>query len=93
MLETAPPDEIPNRSVTPPPPVEVDGDLEHELAEILDSKIDRRRSCKLLYLVRWLGYEGTEEESSWLPATELHANELLHDFHTAYPTKPGPLPL
>ena len=93
MLETAPPDEIPNRSVTPPPPVEVDGDLEYELAEILDSKIDRRRSCKLLYLVRWLGYEGTEEESSWLPATELHANELLRDFHTAYLKKPGPLPL
>jgi hypothetical protein len=93
MLKTAPPDEIPNRSVTPPPPVEVDGDLEYEIAEILDSKIDRRRSCKLLYLVRWLGYEGTEEESSWLPATELHANDLLRDFHTAYPSKPGPLPL
>ena len=92
MLEPATPNEIPNRVQTPPPPVEVQGDLEYEISEVVDSKIDRRRSCKLLYLVRWLGYENTDEEFSWLPAMELeNAKELVTDFHSAYPNKPGPL--
>jgi len=93
MLEPATPNEIPNRTSSPPPPIEVQGELEYEIAEVLDSKIDRRRNCKLLYYVRWLGYEGTDEEYSWLSATELdHAPELISDFHSAYPHKPGPLP-
>jgi Chromo (CHRromatin Organisation MOdifier) domain len=92
MLEPAVPNEIPNRVQSPPPPVEVQGELEYEISEILDSKIDRRRSCKLLYYVRWLGYEGTDEEYSWLPATKLtNAPDLITDFHSAYPDKPGPL--
>jgi len=92
MLEPATPNEIPNRTQSPPPPVEVQGELEYEIAEVVDSKIDRRRACKLLYFVRWLGYENTDEEFSWLPATELeHAKELISDFHSAYPHKPGPL--
>ena len=37
-------------------------------------------------------YENIDEESSWLPATELkHALNLVSDFHSAYPDKPGPL--
>ena len=92
MLEPATPNEIPNRSQSPPPPVDVQGELEYEIAEVVDSKIDRRRSCKLLYLVRWLGYENTDDKFSWLPATELeHATELISDYHSAYPAKPGPL--
>ena len=92
MLEPAIPNEIPNRVQSPPPPVEVQGEIEYEISEVLDSKIDRRRSCKLLYLVRWLGYENTDEEFSWLPAIELdHAKDLISDFHSAYPAKPGPL--
>ena len=93
MLEPSVPNEIPEREQPPPPPVEVDGEPEFEIAEILDSKIDnRRRTCKLLYLVKWAGYEGTDEESSWLLATELgHAAEIVTDFHNAYPDKPGPL--
>ena len=71
----------------------MDGEPEYKISEILDSKIDRRcRFCQLLYLVRWAGYEGTDEETSWILTTELgHAQELLADFHAAYPDKPGPL--
>ena len=91
MLEPAPLSSIPNRTEDPPPPVEIDGEVEYEIAEILDSKIDRRRRCKLLYLVRWTGYEGTDEETSWITADELeHAQELVTDFHNAYPDKPSP---
>ena len=92
MLEPAVPNEILNCVQSPPPPVDVQGELEYEISEVLDSKIDRRRSCKLLYLVRWLGYENTNEEFSWLPATELeHAKDLISDFHSAYAAKPGPI--
>ena len=92
QLEPAIPNTIPNHVQPPPPPVEIEGEPEYEIAEILDSKIDwRHRNCKLLYLVHWLGYEGTDEETSWLLATELgHASDLVSDFHSRYPTKPGP---
>ena len=87
------PNTIPNRIQPPPPPITVDGDLEYKIAKILNSKVDnRRRSCKLLYLVRWHGYEGTDEETSWLLATELdNAQDAILDFHSKYPAKPGPL--
>jgi hypothetical protein len=89
MLEPSAPNKFPNRTNTPPPPVIIDGDTEFEISEILDSKIDKRRKCKLQYLVKWAGYEGTDEETSWIPASELgHASEVVTDFHLAYPDKP-----
>ena len=91
QLEPAMPNTIPNWSQPLPPPVEVDGEPEYKITEILDSKLDRqRRQCPLLYLVRWAGYKGTDEETSWLVATELrHATELVTDYHKAYLNKPG----
>jgi len=94
MLEPATPNPIPDRFQPPPPPIIVNDEPEFEISEILDSKIDnRRRACKLLYLVRWTGYEGTDEETSWILASELGhaASELVVDFHSAYPAKSGPL--
>src|SRR5882724_4165859 len=67
MLEPAIPNLIPDRIQPPPPPITVDDELKFEISEILDSKIDNHcRTCKLLYLVRWTGYEGTDEETSWI---------------------------
>ena len=92
MLETATPNKIPNQVSSLPPPIEVQGELEYEITEVLDSKIDRQCACKLVYYVCWLGYEGTDKEYSWLPTNELtHAPNLTSDFHSAYPNKPGPL--
>jgi len=93
QLELAIPNTIPDQIQPPLPLVEVDGEPEFEISEILDSKIDcRHRSCKLLYLVQWSGYEGTDEEMSWLLATELgNATELLENYHVWYLDKPGPL--
>ena len=83
------PNKIPNQTVSLPPLIQVQGELEYEIAEVLDSKLDCRRTCKLLYYVRWLGYEDTDKEYSWLPATELeHAKDLISDFHSTYPNKP-----
>ena len=71
QLEPSVPNTIPNRTQPPPPPVEINGKIKYEIAEILDSKIDNQCRCKLLYYIKWSGYKGTDEETSWLPATEL----------------------
>ena len=67
MLEPATPNKIPNRVSSLPLPIEVQGELEYEITEVLDSKIDQQCACKLLYYVHRLGYEGMDEEYSWLP--------------------------
>jgi len=91
QLEPVPSSNIPNRSNPPPPPIEMDGTLEFELAQILDSKLDRRRTNPLMYYVQWAGYKGMPEEYSWLEATNLtNADELIQEFHSTNPTKPGP---
>ena len=71
----------------------VNDEPEFKISEILDTKIDNRRcACKLLDLVHWTGYEGTDEETSWILTSELgHASELVMEFHAKYPAKPGPL--
>jgi hypothetical protein len=95
QLEPATPNTIPNRIQPPPPPVEVNREPEYEISEILDSKLDQqRRQCQLLYLVQWSGYEGTDEETSWLLAMELgNTSKLVSDYHSAYLDKPGPIQL
>jgi len=92
QLKTSLQSSIPNRIQSPPPLIEVNREVEYEVEEILDSKIDhRRRHCQLLYLVHWAGYTGTDEETLWLLTTELdHTLELVEDFHHKYPGKPGP---
>src|SRR6266545_8348942 len=67
MLEPHTPSSIPNCTKLPPAPVKVDGELKYKIAKILDTKINKHRHCKLLYLVKWRGYTGTDEETSWLP--------------------------
>jgi len=91
QLEPSTPNTILNRIQPPPPLIEVDSEPEFKISEILDSKIDCCcKQCQLLYLVCWAGYEGTDEETSWLLATKLgNATELVQDFHSAYLDKPG----
>jgi Chromo (CHRromatin Organisation MOdifier) domain len=92
MLEPSTPNFVPNYIQPPPPPVIIDEEPEYEISKILDSKLDKRRACKLLYLVQWSGYEGTDEETSWIPANKLgHASEIVSEFHLRYPNKPSPL--
>ena len=67
---------------------------EYEISWIVDSKINCWQACKILYKVIWLGYEDTGDEFKWISVLELtHAFSLVSDFHIAYSTKSGPLPL
>ena len=94
MLEPATSNTFSKRIQLAPAPVIIDGEPEYEISRIVDSKIDRQQACKLLYKVIWLEYKDTGDESEWILTSELsHAADLVSDFHIAYPTKPGPLPL
>ena len=82
MLEPSTPNEFLNRTETPPAPVIINRETEFEISETLDSKIDKRHKCRLQYLVKWSGYEGTDEETSWIPACNGVCGRLS-------PRKPG----
>ena len=62
MLEPTISNTFSKRMQLAPTPVIIDGEPEYEISRIVDSKIDRRRACKLLYKVIWLGYEDTEDK-------------------------------
>ena len=67
----------------PSPPVEVEGETEWEVEEILDSRFFRRR---LQYLIKWTGWDALD----WTEAKDVtHCSDLLEDFHRLRPTKPG----
>jgi len=64
QIEPVPLSNIPNHVNPLPSPIEINGSLEFEVAQILDSKLDQQRKDSLLYLVQWLGYKGTPDEYS-----------------------------
>ena len=67
MLEPSTPNEFLNQTETLPPPVIINREMEFEISEILDFKIDQHHKCKLQYLVKWSGYEGTEKKPHGFP--------------------------
>jgi hypothetical protein len=84
LLEPAATDPLPGQVNPPPPPIEVEGELEWEVEEILDS---RKRRNKIQYLVKWIG----DDHPTWEPSEFLaNAPALISDFHHHYPTKPRP---
>jgi hypothetical protein len=86
LLEPYTPNTLPGRFEEPPLPVDVDGELEYEVDEILDSRIFRK---KLQYLVSWKGYDISER--SWEPVENFsNHEESVLDYHRRYPLKPGP---
>ncbi len=85
LLEPYHENQIPKRHRKPPTLVEIEGQEEFEVQEVLDSK---RIRGKLLYLVFWRGYPPSE--ITWEPAENLvHAQDLVNWFHQRYPYKPA----
>lgn len=71
----------------PPEPVEVEGEEEYEVEEVLDSKVHGKG---LRYLVKWKGYD--ESENSWEPVKNLkNAQVKVKEFHWRHPSAPRPV--
>jgi hypothetical protein len=66
-------------------PIEVDGNPEWQVDEILDSRIHRGR---LQYKAAWVGFD---PDPTWYNARGfMGAPQKVKDYHLAYPDKPGP---
>ena len=69
-------------------PIELDGNLEFEVVQVLNSKFDRHRKDPLLYYMQWSGYKNIADEYSWLTVSDLNnATELVANFYQYYPNK------
>jgi len=78
------PPTIPGQQIMPQAPVEVEGEEEYIVEEILDSHL---RCNKLEFLVKWEGY--TNENNSWEP--EDHCKNVCNAiaaFYHKYPQVP-----
>ena len=78
--------QIAGREDTRPPPIEIAGNVEYEVEELLDCQ---RRRNRWEYLVSWKGYGSNE--NSWEPKENVeNAPEKINDFHTKHPNAPDP---
>ena len=84
-LEPAAIDPYPGQVIAPPPPVQINGDEEWEVEEVLESRI---RYGKLQYLVKWTGYDRPD----WQDAKMVNGLQAIDIFHRRYPESLGPLP-
>ncbi|MBW0546950.1 hypothetical protein O181_086665 [Austropuccinia psidii MF-1] len=88
LLEPVKQSSIPNFHQLPPPPALVEEQEEWEVVQALDSKL---RRDKLWYLLEWKGFSEDPERTTWEPAFNLtNSPDLVKDFHSLYPDKPGP---
>ena len=84
-LRKASEDPLPGQRNNPPLPIQVNGDDEWEVEEILASKIVRG---SLHYQVSWKGYD---LDPTWYPTWNFVGSpQKLKEFHKNYLEQPGP---
>lgn len=84
-LRKAAEDPLPGQVNAPPPPVNITGDQEWEIHDILAVKT---YYGSLRYRISWKNHD---EDLEWYPASDLkYAPHKLKAFHMAYPDLPGP---
>ena len=68
------------QQITPQPPIDVEGEPEYIVEEILDSRLQQN---KLEFLIKWEGY--TDENNSWeLENNCINASNAIKDFYNQY---------
>jgi len=71
----------------PPPPIEVAGESEYEVENILASRIKNR---KLEFLVKWKGYDEYSDSRTWEPLANLdNSLSLVKEFYNSHPFATG----
>lgn len=84
-LRLDPDNALPGQVNEPPPPIQITGDDEYEVQEVIAVKLLRR---KLQYRAAWVG---ADEDPDWYFASDFkYSPQLLKRFHLANPTLPGP---
>ena len=72
----------PGQMVTPPEPIEIEGEPKYKVEEVLNSRLKRG---KLEYLVKWSGY--TEDHNIWESEDNCkNSRNLIEDFHKKNPS-------
>jgi len=86
LLEPYQDNQFPSQIKEPPPPIQIEGEDEYELDEIIDSRLHYN---KLQYRAKWQGYS-PEYDKVWYPAENFNNAEYrVQRFHRRYPRKPG----
>jgi len=86
LLEPYQDNRFPSQSKEPPPPIQIEGEDEYQVDEIIDSRLHYN---KLQYRAKWKGYS-PEHDKVWYPAENLNnAEHTVQRFHRHYPGKPG----
>ena len=84
-LRKAANDPLPGQEEDPTEPVEIDGELEWEVEDVLAVRLNR---SKLQYRIKWMGHD---DDPTWYPARNFKGSpHKIRDFHNRYPSKPGP---
>jgi len=76
---------FPSQNKEPPPPIQIEGEDEYELDEIIDSRLHYN---KLQYRAKWKGYS-PEHDKAWYTAENFNnAEHTVQRFHRRYPGEP-----
>ena len=87
LLEPYEDNKLPSQIQTPPLPIEIEGEPEYELEEIIDSCLYHN---KLQYRAKWTSYS-PEHDKTWYPAENFNnASLATEQFDSRYPRKPRP---
>jgi len=86
LLEPYQDNQFPSQTKEPSPPIQIEGEDEYELDEIIDSGLHYN---KLQYRAKWKGYSPEHDKVSYHAENFNNAEHTVQRFHRHYPGKPG----